>query len=380
MRPIYLDYNASTPVDPRVVEAMLPYFSDVYANASSTDHGAGHAARQAVEAARAEVANLIGAAPEEIVFTSGATEADNLAVLGLMARAAPDAELVVSSIEHPAVLEPARQFGDRLKLVPVDADGVVDPDELARLLSPRTALVSVMAANNETGVVQPVREIGRICAEAEVPFHCDAVQAGARLPIDVGDWNVALLSLSAHKMYGPKGVGLLYVRRRPRVKIHSILFGGGHERNLRPGTLNVPAIVAFGVAARLAAAEREADCARLSELRTRLLARLESAGATASSSASVLPQTLNLRLPGVAAQALMRRLSEGFAFSAGAACATTKVEPSHVLLAQGLDERAISESVRFSFGRFTTAAELERAADAVVAAAADLRALTAAAV
>lgn len=360
---IYLDHNATTPADERVVEAMLPFFTQFFGNAASIDHRPGMEARQAVEKARAEVANLIGASAEEIVFTSGATEANNIAVLGTMARAVDEAELVVSAVEHPAVLEPAQQFAARLRIVPVGGDGLLDPAAVNAALTSRTALVSVMAANNETGAIQPIEEIGRICAEAHVPFHVDAVQAGARMDLDVDRAQVALMSLSAHKMYGPKGVGALYVRRRrPRVKVGSITWGGGHERNLRPGTLNVPAIVGFGIAAELAAELGRYEWAREESLRGDLLKRLRGTLPITvelnSPEHACLPQTLNMRLVGVSASGLLRSLSGSVAIASGSACSTTSVEPSHVLLAQGLSRRAAGESVRISFGRQTTAEEL----------------------
>jgi cysteine desulfurase len=373
---IYLDYNASTPVDPAVAEILATEYGCA-GNASSIDHAVGAAARQRVEAARADVATLIGAESQEIIFTSGATESNNLAILGTLARSA--GPLVISAVEHPSVLEPAGQSG-RAFLAPVGADGIVDIAALAERVTSDTALVSVMAVNNETGAVQPVAEIGELCAERGVPFHVDAAQAGARLKLDVNTLNVALLSLSAHKMYGPQGVGALYVRRRPRAKLAPLAWGGGHERGLRPGTLNVPGAVAFGVAARLAEERQSADDARAHELSERLFLALEPAGALRNIPAEVaVPHTLSLRFPGVSGRALLHEVNEVVAFSTGSACATIKDEPSHVLAAQGLDARAIAESVRLSLGRFTTAQEIDAAADAINAAVGRLRALGAAA-
>ncbi len=378
MQPVYLDYNATTAVDPCVVEAMASYFSEVYGNASSIDHVYGHDAQQAVEMAREQAARLIGARSEEIVFTSGATEADNLAILGVMRRASDDSELIVSAVEHPAVLETAMTFGDRCRIVSVDKDGVVDPDQVGRLLTRRTSLVSVMAANNETGAVQPVDEIGRVCREAGVLFHVDAVQAGARLKLDVDAIGADLLSLSAHKLYGPKGVGLLYVRRRERrVKLAPLMYGGGQERNLRPGTLNTPAIVGFGKAAELVEERRKADVAREAELKEILRAGLTKVGGVSvNGPRDTLPQTLNVELDGVGARALMHATREELSFSSGSACATTKVEPSHVLLAQGLTAEQAAQSIRLSFGRFTTEVEIVRAVDVLQRAVAELRRLT----
>ncbi len=376
MRPIYLDYNATTPVDPRVVEAMLPYFGPNFGNAASIDHFYGHEAEQAVEHAREDVASLVGAAPEEIIFTSGATEADNIAILGTLARANQDAELVVSAIEHPAVLEPASRLGVRTRIVPVSSDGIVDPAEVKQRLTPKTVLVSVMAANNETGAIQPTTEIGRICIEADVPFHSDAVQAAGRVGVDVDEAQVSLLSLSAHKLYGPKGIGALYVRRRGRrVKLAPLHYGGGHERNLRPGTANVPGIVGFGLAARLARESREAELTREQDLKQQLVSALEPIGGVELNAPleRSLPQTVNARIRGVGARALMHATRDELAFSSGSACATTKAEPSHVLCAQGIPPEAASESVRLSFGRFTTAEEIAHAATCLVRAAHDLR-------
>ncbi len=376
MRPVYLDYNATTPVDRRVVDAMMPYFTETFGNAASIDHLYGHEAQQAVERAREEVAALMGAAAEEIIFTSGATEADNIAILGALARAADDAELIVSAVEHPAVLEPASLLGGRVRVVPVSAEGTVDPDEIRKRLTSKTALVSVMAANNETGAIQPMNEIGHICAEAEVPFHCDAVQAAAHMRLDVEAAQVSLLSLSAHKMYGPKGVGALYVRRRRRrVKIAPLHYGGGHERGVRPGTANVPGIVGLGAAAQLARRERKRNAAREQALKRQLInALLHIGDVELNTPAAVsLPQTVSARIAGVGARALMHAVREELAFSSGSACATTKVEPSHVLLAQGLSPQQAGESVRLSFGRLTTEQEIARAADVLTRAAERLR-------
>jgi cysteine desulfurase len=376
VRPVYLDYNATTPVDQRVVDAMLPHFTSGFGNAASIDHLYGHEAQQAVEHARVQVASLVGATPEEIIFTSGATEADNLAILGTLTRADDDAELVVSAIEHPAVLEPAERLGRRLHVVPVSADGIVDPIEVQRRLTGRTALVSVMAANNETGAIQPIGEIGRVCAEAGVPLHCDAVQAAGRISVDVDEAPLALVSLSAHKIHGPKGVGALYVRRRgQRMKVAPLQYGGGHERNLRPGTVNVPGVVGFGVAAELARQERGREATRERRLKAQLISALTSIGDVELNTPadSSLPQTVSARIRGVGARALMHATRDELAFSSGSACATTRAEPSHVLLAQGLSAHSASESVRLTFGRFTTEEEIARAGDILAQAAEHLR-------
>jgi cysteine desulfurase len=382
MRPIYLDYNATTPTDPRVVEAILPHLTEGFGNAASIDHFYGHQAAQAMEQAREQVGALIGADAGEIVFTSGATEADNIAILGAVGRAAADAEIVVTAIEHPAVLEAAGRLGARVKMAPVSRDGIVDPADIRRLLSPRTALVSVMAANNETGAIQPLDEIGTICEEAGIPFHSDAAQALRHLDLDVEQSNLSMLSMSGHKAYGPKGVGALYVRkRRRRMKLAPLHFGGGQERGLRPGTANVPGIVGFGVAAELVRLERAEDVQRESLLRRRLVDEL-SAGTEVvpnSTAEHSLPQTVNVRFPGIGAKALMYATRDRLAFSSGSACSTTKVEPSHVLLAQGLSEAEVGESVRLSFGRWTTEEEITEAVAALSVAAGDQRRLASAA-
>jgi cysteine desulfurase len=373
---VYLDYNATTPLDPVVAESLADEYGRV-GNASSTDHVVGAGARARVESARAEVADLIGAEPEEIVFTSGATESDNIAVLGTLAKSS--GQIVVSAVEHPAILEPARQSG-RALIAPVGADGVVDVASLAGLLSPATLLVSVMAVNNETGAIQPLAAIGALCAEHGIPFHIDAAQAAGRLELDVKSLDAALLSISAHKMYGPQGAGALYVRRRPRVKLAPLMFGGGHERGLRPGTINVAGSVALGVAARLTKQRRREDEARARELSDRLLAGLARAGAIRNVPTEVaVPHTLSLRFPGVSAQALLHATNDAVAFSTGSACATIKTEPSHVLAAQGLDDPAIAESIRLSLGRFTTDADVHAAVGALVDAVDQLRAVRAAA-
>ncbi|HYH54253.1 MAG TPA: cysteine desulfurase family protein [Solirubrobacterales bacterium] len=382
MRPVYLDYNATTPVDQRVVEAMLPHLTEGFGNAASVDHFYGHEAQQAVEQAREQVASLIGATASEIIFTSGATEADNIAILGALQRVADDGEVLISAIEHPAVLEAAATLGERVKTIPVSSEGIVDPTEVGKRITPKTALVSVMAANNETGAIQPLSAIGKVCAEAEVPFHTDAAQALRHLAVDVEDAQVSLLSLSGHKLYAPKGVGALYLRKRKkRMKVAPLSFGGGQERGLRPGTANVPGIVGLGVAAELARRERRRDAEREAKLKRELVERLSEAGSVtlnAPTEAS-LPQTVSARIAGVGARALMHATREQLAFSSGSACATTKVEPSHVLLAQGISPQAAGESVRISFGRFTGEEEISIASSALAEAMEKLRQVAAAA-
>jgi cysteine desulfurase len=382
MKPVYLDCNATTQVDQRVVEAMLPHLTEGFGNAASVDHYYGHEAQQAVERAREQVASLIGATASEIVFTSGATEADNMAILGTAARAADDCEFLVSAIEHPAVLEAAATLGDRVKLIPVNGEGAVDPEEVRKHLNTRTALVSVMAANNETGAIQPLEEIGDVCAEAGVPLHTDAAQALRHLTFDVEAAQASLASISGHKIYGPKGVGALYLRKKgKRMKISPLQFGGGHERGLRPGTANVPGIVGLGVAAKLARRERRIDSERERKLKDGLIEGLSQVGEVELNvpPGSSLPQTISARVRGVGSRALMHATREQLAFSSGSACATTKVEPSHVLLAQGFSAEAAGESIRLSFGRFTTEDEVATAGEVLAGAVGRLRSIAAAA-
>jgi cysteine desulfurase len=376
--PIYLDNHATTRVDPRVVEAMAPYWSQDYGNAASHGHVLGWRAEEAVEQARESLASALGAEPREIVFTSGATEANNLALLGA-AEAAPVGRnhLVSVATEHPSVLDPCRALearGFELTILPVDADGRIEPEAVAASLRDSTRLVSVMAANNEIGVLQPVAEIGALCRERGVLFHTDAVQAFGKVPLDVDEAD--LLSISAHKIYGPKGVGALYVRaRRPRVRLEPRVFGGGHERGLRSGTLPVPLIVGFAWAAELCLAEREAEAVRLAELRDRLLVRLRGSlegVALNGDPRRRLPANLNLAFAGVDADQLLVEL-RGVALSTGSACSSATPGPSHVLTALGLPEERVRASLRMGLGRFTTLEEVDRAADQLVACVEHLR-------
>jgi cysteine desulfurase len=364
--PVYLDNNATTRTDPRVVDAMLPYFTEHYGNAASRTHAPGRRAEEAVRAARVQVAALIGADPKEIVFTSGATEADNLALKGVAAMYRPRGDhLVTAATEHHAVLDPCRRLereGFRVTVLPVDRYGRVSADQAAAALTDRTVLVSVMAANNEVGTLQPIRAIGRMCKERGVLFHCDAVQAAGTLPLDVEELGVDLLSLSAHKMYGPKGVGALYVRRRnPHVRLEPLLDGGGHERGMRSGTLPVPLIVGFGEACELCRRAMPDEADRLRRLRERLregiTARLE--GVTLNGHPTErLPGNLNLSFAGVNGQALLAAMSD-VATSSGSACTSANPEPSYVLRAMGVDEELAHGSIRFGLGRFNTQEEVD---------------------
>ncbi|UCE86140.1 MAG: cysteine desulfurase [Deltaproteobacteria bacterium] len=372
--PIYLDNHATTRVDPRVVDAMLPFYSEDYGNAASKSHAFGWRAEAAVEIARETLANAIGAgSPREVVFTSGATESNNLALKGVaeMRRNRGD-HLVTVATEHASVLDPCRYLesrGFRLTVLPVDRDGLVDPEAVRQALSDATILVSVMAANNEIGVLQPLEAIGAICREREVLFHTDAVQALGKVPVDVDGWQVDLLSVSAHKLYGPKGVGALYVRRRrPRLRLVPLLHGGGHERGLRSGTLPVPSIVGFGRALALCEAERAAEARRLQGLRERLRERLqgELAGVRLLGHATRrLPGNLNVAFEGVDADALIVALHD-VAVSSGSACTSATPEPSHVVAALGLERGAERGSVRFGLGRFNTQEEIDYAASRVI--------------
>jgi len=381
-KPVYLDCHATTPLDPRALEAMLPFLGENFGNAASRSHAFGWAAEKAVDRARLQVAELAGAAPREIVFTSGATESVNLAIKGaLQAYRSRGAHIVTVATEHRAVLDTVRRLrdsGTEAAVLPPGPDGLLDLARLREAIRPDTVLVSVMAANNEIGVIQPVREIGAICREKGVLFHCDAAQAFGKVALDVNRDNLDLMSLSAHKMYGPKGVGALYVRRRdPRVLLQAQIDGGGHEFGMRSGTLNVPAIVGFGEACAICAREMAAEAARVGELRDRLGAALESELDGTRVNGSIghrLPGNLNMSFSGVDAEALLTSLP-GIALSTGSACSSAAVEPSHVLRALGLNERAARSSVRFGLGRFNTADEIDYAADAVIQAVRNLRAL-----
>ena len=386
-RPIYLDHNATTPCDPAVVRAMLPYFSEEFGNAASRTHAFGFRADAAVERARAQVAALVGADPREIVFTSGATEANNLALLGA-ARAEHRASggkrdhVVSCRTEHRAVLDPClalEREGFRVTLLGVDGDGLVDPEGRRAALEPRTALVSIMHANNEIGVIQPIAQLARIAAEAGVAFHCDAAQSAGALDVDVTRLGVEFLSLSAHKLYGPKGIGALVVRRRSsRARIEAILHGGGHERGLRSGTLPVPLCVGFGAAAELALDARTSDAARHERLRARLLERLEASLSNLvlnGHPSARLPGNLNLSFLGVEGEALLAALPE-LALSVGSACTSAKREPSHVLRALGAGEARSLSALRFGIGRGNDEAQIDAAAELVIAQVRRLRALS----
>ncbi|TCJ13701.1 cysteine desulfurase [Rubrobacter taiwanensis] len=371
-QPVYLDNNATTPLDERVLEAMLPYLRERFGNPSSATHAFGWEAEAAVELAREELAAAIGAEPQEIVFTGGATESDNLALQGALR---PGDHLIVSATEHHAVLDTAlylAETGVKVTVLPVDRFGRVVPETLREAITPRTALVSIMLANNETGTLNPVRELAGIAHEYGIPFHTDAAQALGKIPLDVEELGVDLMSLSAHKCYGPKGVGALYVRRRPRrVRLRPIQHGGGHERGLRSGTLNVPGIVGFGRAADLAAEALPGEARRLRALRDELWRRLKARipGLRLNGHPELrLPNTLNVALPGGRAEDLLPGMP-GVAAAPGSACTSASTKPSHVLRAMGLSEELARSSVRLSVGRFNTPEEIARAAEEISSAA-----------
>jgi cysteine desulfurase len=381
--PIYMDNNSTTRTDPRVVQAMLPFFTVHYGNAASRTHVFGHRAEAAVEEARARVAGLIGAAPREIVFTSGATESDNLAIKGVagMLRRKGN-HIVTAATEHRAVLDPCRRLerdGFRVTFLPVDEFGRVSAEQMAAALTEQTILVSVMAANNEIGTLQPVGAIGRLCKERGVLFHTDAVQGAGKVSLDVEAMGVDLLSLSAHKMYGPKGVGALYVRRRdPHVRLEPLFDGGGHERGMRSGTLPVPLVVGFGAACELCRAEMGTEPERLRSLRERLrqgiMSRLDEVVLNGHPTER-LPNNLNLSFTYVQGDALLMSVRD-VALSSGSACTSAEPEPSYVLRAIGRDEDLAHSSIRFGLGRFTTAEEADYVSNEVVRAVNHLRSLS----
>ena len=367
---VYLDYQATTPVDPRVVDVMLPWFSERFGNAHSTQHAFGAQAAEAVEDARKKVAALLGADPREIVFTSGATESNNLAIKGaarFARRHNRGDHIVVLETEHKCVLESCNALaeeGVRTTVLKVGADGLVDLDALADAIEDDTVLVSIMSVNNEIGVIQPLADIGRLCRARAVLFHTDAAQAAGKISLDVDDMSIDLLSVSGHKLYAPKGIGALYVRRRPRTRLLAEISGGGQERGARSGTLAVPLIVALGAACEIADQEMAQEAGRLSEFRRSLLAQLQGAVPDLVVNGALEPRiagNLNIGFPGIDAMALMASLDD-VAVSTGSACTSTSVEPSYVLQALGLPRSVSAGSIRIGFGRFTTQSEIDYAA------------------
>ncbi|MDY0166063.1 MAG: cysteine desulfurase family protein [Thermoguttaceae bacterium] len=391
MHSIYLDHHATTPTDPCVVEAMLPFFTERFGNAGSATHEPGRQARRAVDEARQSIADCLGADSREIVFTSGATESNNLALRGAAERYASRGRHLISvATEHPSVLESLSKLaraGYEVTLLPVAPSpapeaGLIRPEQLAGAIRSDTILVSVMLANNEIGVLQPVEEIGRVCREHGVVFHCDATQAVGRLPVDVDRLQVDLMSFTAHKIYGPKGIGALYVRRRERrVSVEPILVGGGQEAGLRSGTLNVPGIVGFARALELCRNEMATEAPRLRALRDRTFERLcAQVGGIALNGPSLdrpelrLAANLNVAFSGIDAESLLATVRE-VALSAGSACGSSEPEPSHVLRALGLPDPMIRSSVRFGLGRWTTEQQIDQAVDMLATAAQRLRSM-----
>lgn len=378
---IYLDNHATTPVDPRVLREMMPYLKEKFGNAASRTHVFGREAMSAVEKARAQVARLIGADAREIIFTSGATESNNLAIKGAAEACRKRGRHIITvATEHKSVLDPFKRLsfsGFQLTVLPVNTDGLLDLRDMKKAIRRGTILISVMLANNEIGVIQPIAQIAGIAKERGILFHCDAAQAAGKIPVDVRRLGVDLLSMTAHKIYGPKGVGALYVRKRgaPQVCLLPLLDGGGHETGLRSGTLNVPGIVGFGEACEIARRVLAAESRKLEGLKNRLRDKIMEGVPNAvvnGSEKERLPNNLNVSFPGVRAEALMRKLPD-LAVSSGSACLSTSPAPSHVLRALGMGDELARCAIRFGLGRFNTSSEVKRAADSVVRAVHALR-------
>jgi cysteine desulfurase len=371
-RLIYLDNNSTTPCDPRVVETMVPYFFEKHGNAASRSHQFGWEAEDAVDYAREQIAKLIGAEEKEIIFTSGATESNNLAIKGVFEMYAKKGNHVITAeTEHKAVLDTCKHIeksGGEVTYLKVQEDGLINLAELAAAIRPTTILVSLMWANNETGVIQPMKEIAAICEKNGVLFHSDATQAVGKIPTNARETGVHLMSFTAHKMYGPKGVGALYVsRKNPRVKVTAQMDGGGHERGMRSGTLNVPGIVGFGKAAEIALAEMEQDAQRLSKLRDKLESKLTQLEETKVNGNvdSRMPHVANISFKHVEGEGLMMTFNQNIAVSSGSACTSASLEPSYVLVGMGLGDDLAHSSIRFSLGRFTTEEEVDDAIELV---------------
>ena len=370
---IYLDHNSTTPVDPQVLEVMIPFFTTYYGNAASIDHDPGHEAQRAVEHARTQIANLIGSRSEEIVFTSGATESDNIAIFGVAERYADKGKhIITSATEHKAVLDSCAQLEKRgftVTYLPVDEYGQVRIADIEAAITPQTILVTIMYANNEIGTLAPIKEIGRITRAKGIVFHTDATQAVGHVPINVDDLNIDLMSMSAHKMYGPKGVGALFVRRRtPRVKVAPIIFGGGHEKGMRSGTLNVPGIAGFGKAAELSGKLMTEESKRYQEftqyMMNTLMGTIDGVRLNGHATAR-LPNNLNVSIANIESKSLIVQLKE-LAVSTGSACTSASVEPSHVIMALGFGESRAHSAIRMGWGRFTTMQEVIRAGEILV--------------
>ncbi|HWZ75890.1 MAG TPA: IscS subfamily cysteine desulfurase [Candidatus Sulfotelmatobacter sp.] len=371
--PIYMDNHATTAMDPRVLEEMLPYFMEKFGNAASRNHSFGWAAEEGVETARERIAKLVGATTKEIIFTSGATESDNLAIKGVAEMYREKGNHIITAVtEHKAVLDTCKRlekYGYRVTYMPVQKDGLIDLDDLKRAMDDKTILVTIMYANNEIGVIQPVVEIGKLCHERGVIFHTDATQAIGKVPVDVVKQNIDLASISGHKMYGPKGVGALYVRRKnPRVQVSAIIDGGGHERGMRSGTLNVPSIVGLGKACAIAQEEMPQESCRLAGLRNRLRDRIMGKLDEVYINGSMdhrLPGNLNISFAYVEGESLLMGIND-IAVSSGSACTSATLEPSYVLKALGTGDDLAHSSIRFGIGRFNTEAEVDYVADRVI--------------
>lgn len=382
-RPVYLDHHSTTPLDPRVLDEMMPYLTDEFGNASSLDHTYGHSASEAVESARDRIARAIGARPDEIVFTSGATESDNTAMIGTMRKYADRGDhLITCSTEHKAVLDTAKYLerdGKQATYLTVDQYGGIDLGLLEDSITDKTVMISIMAANNEVGTIADMGEIGKIARRKNVIFHTDAAQAVGHVPIDVNRMNIDLMSFSAHKMYGPKGVGALYVRGvKPRIRAEPLMHGGGQERNIRSGTLNVPGIVGFGKAVAIAAKEMGDENARFKVWTDKMLGRFKEAGGELNGHPHRrLAHNLNVYFPGIESKAVINSISKTVAISAGSACTTDSVEPSHVLLAMGHGEERAHSSIRIGAGRFNTDADIEMATGSIVDCVSALRGMSA---
>ncbi len=381
--PIYMDNHATTPLDPRVLEAMMPYLTGIFGNAASRNHSFGWEAEQGVEKAREQIAKLIGATAKEIIFTSGATESTNLALKGVAEMYREKGNHIITQMtEHKATLDTCKRLeksGFRVTYLPVMADGLIDLEDLKRAMDDQTILVSIMYANNEIGVIQPIQEIGKLCHEKGVLFHSDAVQAIGKIPVNVLTDNIDLMSLTSHKMYGPKGVGALYVRRRnPRVQLSEQINGGGHERGMRSGTLNVPGIVGMGMAAELCMNEMATEAARQKELRDYLRAKLEKALDYTQVNGNMdhhLPGNLNMSFVYVEGESLLMGIND-IAVSSGSACTSATLEPSYVLKALGLGDDVAHSSIRFGLGRFNNKAEVDYVSDKVISVVQHLRELS----
>lgn len=371
--PIYMDNHATTPVDPRVVEEMLPYFTNKFGNAASRNHQFGWEAEEAVEQARDRIAKLIGATPKEIIFTSGATESDNLAIKGVAEMYKEKGNhIITATTEHKAVLDTCKRlekYGYRITYMPVQKDGLVDLDDLKRAMDDKTILVTLMAANNEIGVIQPLAEIGKLCKERGVIFHTDSTQAVGKIPMDMNKMGIDLASISAHKMYGPKGVGALYVRRKsPRVQLVAQMDGGGHERGMRSGTLNVTGIVGLGKACEIAMNEMPQESCRLAGLRNRLRDKIMGSLDEVYINGNMehrLPNNINISFAYVEGESLLMGIND-IAVSSGSACTSATLEPSYVLKALGTGDELAHSSIRFGLGRFNTEAEVDYVADKVI--------------